>query len=103
VVLAPMDRLLAAEATDETDVDLCLIVFRPATDFGGSGGLVAVLGSALAARFWALIAAALLLTVEPTAGRTAGIVLAGKVDVFGATEVCDVAEGCRLRILAKVD
>jgi hypothetical protein len=44
VAFVPMDRLLAAEATEETEVDLVLKVFGPAVGLGGSGGLVPTFG-----------------------------------------------------------
>jgi hypothetical protein len=88
VALVPIDRLLATDATDETDVDLVLSVLGPTVDLDGSTGLVPVLGSVLAAAalFWALIAAALLLTVDPIAGRAAGTDLAGIVGILGTVE-----------------
>lgn len=100
-----MERRLAAEATEDTDVDLCLNVLGPAVGFGGSTGLVAVFESGLAAAaiFWALIAAALLLTVDPIAGRAAGTGLAGIVGSLGAVEVWETAEGCLFRIPPTVD
>jgi len=49
VGFVPMDRLLATEATEETDVDLVLNVLGPAVILGGSAGLVPVLESGLAA------------------------------------------------------
>jgi hypothetical protein len=88
VAFVPMDRLLATEATEETDVDLVLKVLAPAVGLGGSAGLLPVLGSVLAAAalFWALIAAALLLTVDPMAGRAAGTDFAGIVGILGTVE-----------------
>jgi hypothetical protein len=100
VALVPMDRLLAIEATEETDVDLVLKVPAPAVDLDGSTGLVPVFGSGLAAAaiFWALIAAALLLTVDPIAGRAAGTDFAGIVGILGTVEACERVEGCRFRM-----
>jgi hypothetical protein len=88
VALAPIDRLLATEAIEETDVDLVLKVLGPAVGLGGSAGLVPGFGSVLAAAalFWALIAAALLLTVDPIAGRAAGTDFAGIVGILGTVE-----------------
>ena len=89
VALVPIDRLLATEAIEETDVDLVLSVLVPTVGLDGSAGLGAGLGSLLAAAaalFWALIAAALLLTVEPIGGRALGPDLAGIVGIFGAVE-----------------
>lgn len=88
VAFVPMDRLLATEATEETEVDLVLKVLGPAVGLGGSAGLLATFGSVLAAAalFWALIAAALLLTVDPMAGRAAGTDFAGIVGILGAVE-----------------
>jgi succinate-acetate transporter protein len=88
VALVPIDRLLATDATDETEVDLVLNVLGPAVDLGASAGLIAVLRSVLAAAalFWALIAAALLLTVDPMAGRAAETDFAGIVGILGTVE-----------------
>jgi hypothetical protein len=96
-----MERRLATEATEETDVDLCLNVLGPEADFTGSTGLATGFGSAfaVAALFWAFMAAALLLTVDPIAGRAAGIALAGMVDVFSVVDACEGAEGSPLRVL----
>jgi hypothetical protein len=100
VALVPIDRLLATDATDETDVDLVLSVLGPTVDLGGSAGLLATFGSVLAAAalFWALIAAALLLTVDPMAGRAAGTDFAGIVGILGTVEACERVEGCRFRM-----
>ena len=49
MALVPIDRLLATDATDETEVDLVLNVLGPAVDLGASAGLIAVLRSVLAA------------------------------------------------------
>jgi succinate-acetate transporter protein len=88
VALVPIDRLLATDATDETEVDLVLSVLAPAVGLGGSAGLLPVLESVLAAAalFWALIAAALLLTVDPMAGRAAETDFAGIVGILGTVE-----------------
>ena len=49
VALLPIDRLLATDATEETDVDLVLKVLGPAVDLDASAALVADFGSDLAA------------------------------------------------------
>jgi hypothetical protein len=113
VTLVPVERLLAAEATEDTEGDLSLALV-PAVDFEGSAALTAVaflvvvvFGSsfAAAALFWALIAAALDLTVDPTVGRPVGTGLGGAAAAAGLAKVdaCEVLEGCRFRIPATVD
>jgi hypothetical protein len=111
VALVPVERLLAAEATEDTEGDLSLAL-GPAADLAGSAGLTAVtvlvvviFGSSLAAAvlFWALIAAALDFTVDPTVGRPVGTGLGGTAAGLAKVDACEVLEGCRFRIPATVD
>lgn len=111
VARVPVERRLAAEATEDTEGDLSLEL-GPAMGLGASMGLAAfavlvivVFGSALLAveLFWALIAAALDLTVDPTVGRPVGAVLGGTTTGLAKVGACEVLDGWRVRIPATVD
>ena len=101
VARVPVERLLAAEATEDTEGDLRLVL-GPAVGFGASMDLAAiavlvlvVFGSALVAAelFWALIAAARDLTVDPTVGRPVGAVLGGTATGLANDGACEVLDG----------